>query len=76
MAAMVKNSMATTYGRLMLCMLVLAVSLYCLCNTDVTTLAQVLKQKRLYENQRGQLMNQQFNVDQTSFALQCISAAP
>ena len=33
-------------------------------------LAQVLKQKRLYENQRGQLMNQQFNVDQTSFALQ------
>ncbi len=54
----------------MLCMLVLAVSLYCLCNTDVTTLAQVLKQKRLYENQRGQLMNQQFNVDQTSFALQ------
>ena len=31
---------------------------------------QVLKQKRLYENQRGQLMNQQFNVDQTSFALQ------
>ncbi len=33
-------------------------------------LTQVLKQKRLYENQRGQLMNQQFNVDQTSFALQ------
>jgi charged multivesicular body protein 5 len=31
---------------------------------------QVLKQKRMYENQRGQLMNQQFNVEQTSFALQ------
>ena len=37
--------------------------------TDPNAL-QVLKQKRLYENQRGQLMNQQFNVDQTSFALQ------
>lgn len=24
----------------------------------------------MYENQRGQLMNQQFNVEQTSFALQ------
>lgn len=37
--------------------------------TGLTAL-QVLKQKKLYENQRGQLMNQQFNVDQTSFALQ------
>lgn len=54
----------------MLCTLVLPVNLYCLCSTDVTMLVQVLKQKRLYENQRGQLMNQQFNVDQTSFALQ------
>lgn len=55
---------------LMLCTLVLTVNLYGLCNTDETMLTQVLKQKRLYENQRGQLMNQQFNVDQTSFALQ------
>jgi hypothetical protein len=30
---------------------------------------QVLKQKRLYESQRDQLYNQQFNVEQTSFAM-------
>ncbi|KAI3438934.1 hypothetical protein D9Q98_001348 [Chlorella vulgaris] len=29
----------------------------------------VLKQKRLYEGQRDQLYNQQFNVEQTSFAM-------
>ena len=34
--------------------------------------AQVLKQKRLYENQREQLYNQQFNMEQTSFALESI----
>lgn len=33
---------------------------------------QVLKQKRLYENQREQLYNQQFNMEQTSFALDSI----
>lgn len=33
---------------------------------------QVLKQKRLYENQREQLYNQQFNMEQTSFALESI----
>lgn len=32
--------------------------------------AQVLKQKRLYESQRDQLYNQQFNVDQTSFMME------
>ncbi len=31
---------------------------------------QVLKQKRLYENQRDQLYNQQFNVEQTSFMME------
>ena len=30
----------------------------------------VLKQKRLYESQREQLYNQQFNVEQVSFAAQ------
>jgi charged multivesicular body protein 5 len=30
----------------------------------------VLKQKRLYENQRDQLYNQQFNVEQTSFMME------
>jgi charged multivesicular body protein 5 len=30
----------------------------------------VLKQKRLYETQRDQLYNQQFNVEQTTFAMQ------
>lgn len=29
----------------------------------------VLKQKRLYESQRDQLYNQQFNVEQTAFAM-------
>lgn len=29
----------------------------------------MLKQKRLYEGQRDQLYNQQFNVEQTSFAM-------
>ena len=33
---------------------------------------QVLKQKKLYENQREQLYNQQFNMEQTSFALESI----
>ena len=32
----------------------------------------MLKQKRLYENQREQLYNQQFNMEQTSFALESI----
>ncbi|CAL8468439.1 g7979 [Coccomyxa elongata] len=32
----------------------------------------VLKQKRLYENQREQLYNQQFNMEQTSFAMESI----
>eukprot|EP00891_Asterochloris_glomerata_P004727 jgi/Astpho2/4727/Aster-00281 len=31
---------------------------------------QVLKSKRMYENQLGALTNQQFNVEQTNFALQ------
>lgn len=35
-------------------------------------LPQVLKQKRLYEGQREQLYNQQFNMEQTSFALESI----
>lgn len=35
-------------------------------------LAQVLKQKRLYEGQREQLYNQQFNMDQTAFTLESI----
>lgn len=30
----------------------------------------MLKQKRLYENQRDQLYNQQFNVEQTSFMME------
>lgn len=33
---------------------------------------QVLKQKRLLETQRDQLFNQQFNMEQTSFALESI----
>lgn len=36
------------------------------------SVAQVLKQKRLYENQREQLYNQQFNMEQTSFAMESI----
>lgn len=32
--------------------------------------SQVLKQKRLYESQREQLYNQQFNVEQTAFAME------
>lgn len=31
---------------------------------------QVLKQKRLYESQRDQLYNQQFNVEQTAFVME------
>lgn len=31
---------------------------------------QVLKQKRMLEGQRDQLYNQQFNMEQTSFALE------
>ena len=30
----------------------------------------MLKQKRLYEGQRDQLYNQQFNVEQTSFMME------
>lgn len=30
----------------------------------------MLKQKRLYESQREQLYNQQFNVEQTAFAME------
>lgn len=33
---------------------------------------QVLKQKRLYENQREQLYSQQYNVDQTSFMMESV----
>lgn len=29
----------------------------------------ILKRKKMYEGQRDQLMNQQFNIDQTSFAI-------
>ena len=36
----------------------------------VQIMPQVLKQKRLYENQRDQLYNQQFNVEQTSFMME------
>ena len=32
--------------------------------------SQVLKQKRLYESQRDQIYNQQFNVEQTSFVME------
>ena len=32
--------------------------------------AQVLKQKRLYEGQRDQLYNQQFNLEQTTFVME------
>lgn len=35
-----------------------------------TFLSQVLKQKRLYESQRDQIYNQQFNVEQTSFVME------
>ena len=31
-----------------------------------------LKRKRMYENQRDSLRNQQFNVDQTSFAIDTV----
>lgn len=45
----------------------------CLGNVRLAVLSppplQVLKQKRLYESQRDQLYNQQFNVEQTSFAM-------
>lgn len=30
----------------------------------------MLKQKRLYESQRDQLYNQQFNVEQTAFVME------
>ena len=40
--------------------------------TKIHPSAQVLKQKKLYENQREQLYNQQFNMEQTSFALESI----
>ena len=33
-------------------------------------LLQVLKQKKLYETQRDQLYNQQFNVEQTAFVME------
>lgn len=36
---------------------------------------EVLKRKRMYENQRDQLANQQFNVDQTAFAIDSIRDA-
>ncbi len=39
----------------------------CLCKVDAR---QVLKQKRLYETQRDQLYNQQFNVEQTAFVME------
>lgn len=32
----------------------------------------MLKQKRLYEGQREQLYNQQFNMDQTAFTLESV----
>ena len=32
----------------------------------------MLKQKRLYEGQREQLYNQQFNMDQTAFTMESI----
>lgn len=33
-----------------------------------------LKRKRMYEQQRDQMMNQQFNIDQTSFAIETIKS--
>lgn len=36
---------------------------------------EVLKRKRMYENQRDQMANQQFNIDQTSFAIDSIRDA-
>lgn len=35
----------------------------------------VLKRKRMYEAQRDQLASQQFNIDQTSFAIETVQAA-
>ena len=35
---------------------------------------QVLRQKRLYEGQRDQLYQQQFNVEQTAFAMTSMQA--
>jgi charged multivesicular body protein 5 len=32
----------------------------------------VLKRKKMYEAQRDQLMNQQFNIDQTAFAIETV----
>lgn len=40
------------------------------CLTNTAPCLQVLKSKRMYENQLGALTNQQFNVEQTNFALQ------
>jgi charged multivesicular body protein 5 len=34
----------------------------------------VLKRKRMYEAQRDQLANQQFNIDQTSFAIETVKS--
>jgi charged multivesicular body protein 5 len=36
---------------------------------------EVLKRKRMYENQRDQMANQQFNIDQTAFAIDSIKDA-
>ena len=41
-----------------------------LVRTCARTVLQVLKQKRMYESQREQLYNQQFNVDQTAFTME------
>lgn len=39
---------------------------------DVSHLLQILRQKRMYENQRETLYNQQFNMEQTRFTVESI----
>ena len=33
---------------------------------------RILQQKRMYENQRGMMMQQSFNMDQTNFATETV----
>lgn len=42
--------------------------------SPATCALQVLRQKRLYEGQRDQLYQQQFNVEQTAFAMTSMQA--
>lgn len=40
----------------------------------VVMFALTLYRQRMYEQQRDQMMNQQFNIDQTSFAIETIKS--